>query len=81
MAARRRREPMGWRPERRSWRSSEGVKMVFGSRFGSGGVDVDGVGRASSCRWLLVVKLEGEDRVPGCRLAAFRRQCSAGRMV
>ena len=55
--------------------------MVFGSRFGGGGVDVDVVGRASSCRWVLVVKLEEELRVTSCRLAAFRRQCSAGRMV
>ena len=44
-------------------------------------MDVDGVGRASSCRWVLVAKLEEEHRVMGCRLAAFRRQCSAGRMV
>ena len=81
MAARRRREPMGWRPKRRSLRSLEGVKITFGSRWGGGGVDVDVVGRASSCRWVLVVKLEEEHRVMGCRLAAFRRQCSAGRMV
>lgn len=81
MAARRRREPIGWRPERRSWRSSEGVKMVFGSRFGGGGLDVDVVGRASSCRWVLVAKPEEEHKVIGCRLTVFRRQCSAGRMV
>ena len=55
--------------------------MVFGSRVGGGGVDVDRVGRASSCRWVLVVKLEEEHKAMGCRLAAFRRQCSAGRMV
>ena len=55
--------------------------MVFGSRFGGGGVDVDVVWTASSCRWVLVVKLEEEHRVTGCRLAAFRRQCNAGRMV
>ena len=54
--------------------------MVFGSRVGGGGVDVDVVGRASSRRWVLVVKQE-EHRVTGFRLAAFRRQCSAGRMV
>ena len=81
MAARRRREPMGWRPERRSWRSSEGVKIVFGSRVGGGGVDVDVIGTASSRRWVLVVKQEEEHRVTGFRLVAFRRQCSAGRMV
>lgn len=54
MAARRRREPMGLTPERRSWRSSRGVETVLGSRFGGGGVgvdvDVDAVSRASSFR-------------------------------
>ena len=55
--------------------------MVFGSRFGGGGVGVDVVGRASSCRLVLVVKLEEEHRLTGCRLAALRRQCSAGRMM
>lgn len=55
MEARRRRDPMGWTPLRRSWRSSRGVETVFGSRFGDGSVDV--VWRASSFRWVLVVKL------------------------
>ena len=83
MAARRRREPIGWRPERRSWRSSRGVETVLGSRFGGGGVDVDVdvVSRASSFRWVLVVKLGEEHRTTGFRRAAFLRQCRAGRMV
>ena len=56
--------------------------MVFGSRGrgdGVGEVDVDS--RASSFRWVLVVKLAKEHRGMGCRHAIFRRQCSAGRMV
>lgn len=83
MAARRRREPMGFTPERRSWRSSRRVEAVLGSRFGGGGagVDVDVVSRASSFRWVLVVKLGEEHRTLGRRRAAFRRQCNAGRMV
>lgn len=84
MAARRRREPMGLMPERRSWRSSRAVEAVLGSRFGGGGVgvgDVDVVSRASSFRWVLVVKLGEEHRTLGRRRAALRRQCSAGRIV
>lgn len=76
---------MGLTPERRSWRSSRGVETVLGSRFGGGGggvdVDVDVVSRASSFRWVLVVKLGEEHRAMGRRRAVFRRQCSAGRMV
>ena len=55
--------------------------MVFGSRFGGGGLGVGVVRRASSCRWVLVVKLEEKHKMMGCRLAVLRRQCSAGRMV
>lgn len=65
MAARRRREPMGWMPVRRSWRSSRGVETVLGSRCGGGGGggEVDVVGsRASSFRWVVVVKLWEEHR-------------------
>ena len=54
---------------------------MFGSRFGGGGLDVDVVERASSCRWVLVVKPDEEHKVMGCRLTVLRRQCSAGRMV
>ena len=85
MAARRRREPMGLTPERRSWRSSRGVETVLGSRFGSGGVgvdvDVDAVSRASSFRWVLAVKLWEGHRAMVRRRAVFRKQCSAGRMI
>lgn len=59
MEARRRREPMGWIPVRRSWRSSRGVETVLGSRFG-GGVGEEEVGvvsRVSFCRWVEVLKL------------------------
>ena len=83
MEARRRREPMGWTPVRRSWRSSRGVETVLGSRFG-GGVgagEMDVGSRASSFRWAVVVKLWAEDRGMGPRRAGFRRQRSAGRMV
>ena len=54
---------------------------MFGSRFGGRGLDVDVVGRASSCSWMLVVKPEEEHKVIWCRLTVFRRQCNAGRMV
>lgn len=82
MDARRRREPMGWTPVRRSRRSSRGVKTVLGSRFGGGGAGgVDVVSRASTFRWVLVVKLGEEQGGMGRRRAAFRRQCRAGRMV
>ena len=37
--------------------------------------------RASSFRWVLVVKLGEEYKGVGCRRATFRRECSAGRMV
>ena len=83
MAARRRREPMGWMPVRRSWRSSRGVETVFGSRFvaGLGGEGADVVSRASSFCWAVAVKLREEDREVCPRQAGFRRQRSAGRMV
>lgn len=81
MAARRRREPMGWTPVRRSWRSSRGVETVLGSRVGGRGDGVDVVSRASSFRWVVVVKLWVEGRGLGPRLAGFRRQRIAGRMV
>ena len=55
--------------------------MVFGSRSGGGGSDVDVVGGASSCCWVLVVKLGEEHSVTGFLLAAVRWQGSAGRMV
>ena len=59
MEARRRREPMGWIPVRRSWRSSRGVETVLGSRFGGGveGEEVGVVSRASFFRWVEVLKL------------------------
>ena len=59
MEARRRREPMGWIPVRRSWRSSRGVETVLGSRFGGGveGEEVGVVSRASFLRWVEVLKL------------------------
>lgn len=83
MDARRRREPMGWTPVRRSWRSSRGVETVLGSRFsrGVGGGEADVVSRASSGRWAVIVKLREQDRGLGPRRARFRRQRSAGRMV
>ena len=75
MAARRRREPMGLTPVRRSCRSSAGMKTVLGSRFGGGGVGEADVGsRASSFRRALVAML-GEERRGVDRLrAAWRRQ-------
>ncbi len=61
MEARRRREPMGWRPVRSSWRSSRGVETVFGSSGGGDGAgEVDADSRASSFCWVLVVKREEE---------------------
>lgn len=84
MAARRRREPVGWMPVRRSWRSSRGVETVLGSRFGGGdgGGEVDVVAsRASSLTGGVVVKVWVEERGMGPRRAGFRRQRSAGRMT
>lgn len=81
MAARRRREPMGT-PVWRSWRSLRGVETVLGSRVGGGGRGGLDVGsRASSFRWMLVVKLEVEGMAPGPRLVRLRRLRNAGRMV
>lgn len=84
MAARRRREPVGWMPVRRSWRSSRGVETVLGSRFSGGdwGGEVVGVAsRASTLRVAVLVKLWLEERGIGRRRAGFRRQRSAGRIV
>lgn len=83
MAARRRREPIGWMPVRRSWRSSRGVETVLGSRFGGGGWggEVDVVSRASKLTAVVVVKLLLEGRGMDPRRAGFRRQRSAGRTM
>lgn len=83
MAARRRREPIGWTPVRRSWRSSSGVETVLGSRFGGGdwGGEMDMVSRASALMGGVVVKVWLEKRGIGPRRAGFRRQRSAGRIM
>lgn len=82
MAARRRREPMGWIPVRMSWRSWRGVDTVLGSRVRGGGAgEVDVGSRASSFRWVVVVKFWVEGRRIGPRLAGLRRQRNAGRIV
>lgn len=83
MAARRRREPIGRTPVRRSWRSSRGVETVLGSRFGGGdwGGEVDVISRASTLTLGVVEKLCLEERGTSPRQAEFRRHRSAGRIM
>lgn len=85
MAARRRREPMGWRPwVRARIRSSRRVETVFGSSIGGGGGDEDedmGSMAASSCFEADVLKLRLEGK--GIKLddGPLRRHRNAGRTV
>ena len=73
-AARRRREPTGWRPRvRKSLRSCRGVLTISGSRYWDGGAGGGGGGAAlivdsmvaSSCLNAVVLKLWDEGRGPG----------------